>query len=241
MTQKQVVKLSLLTIITILLNTILYSKVGLGLRFSVSNPLLSAFLITEIIGNIVIFIYLAYRILISAQTTQIYTSKEFVTDKDYIDALEDCYSKKIFNNDIDMAIEQLDRLKKKYEMLTLILSQHFEPGSMTYDKFIGIINSSKVLFYKNLKKMITRISIFNEKEYKKQLDKNLKDDMTLEIYKEHITYVKEMGANNEVILQKLDALILEISKLDDCTEEQLIALESMKEIDELISKVKLYN
>ena len=89
--------------------------------------------------------------------------------------------------------------------------------------------------------MITRISIFNEKEYKKQLDKNLKDDMTLEIYKEHITYVKEMGANNEVILQKLDALILEISKLDDCTEEQLIALESMKEIDELISKVKLYN
>lgn len=241
MSKKQITKLSILVIVSILLNTVLYSKIGFNLRPSASAPLLTAIIITEILGNIILFIYFAYKIIMNAQTTQIYTAKEFTSDKDYTDALEDCYSKKIFNKEIDSSFEQIESLNKKYDMLLLIISQHFEKGSMTYDKFTGIINSSKALFYKNLKKMITRISIFNEIEYKKLLDNDTKDDVTLEIYQEHIGFIKEMNANNNSILQKLDSLILEISKLDNCTEEQLSALESMRAMDELIGNVKFYN
>ena len=62
----------------------------------------------------------------------------------------------------------------------------------------------------------------------------------MEIYNEHIDYVKELVSTNEAILTKLDALLLEISKLDDLDERGLDNIAAVQEINDLIDQTRLY-
>lgn len=241
MTKKQITQLSALVIVSILLNVVLYSNGFLGLRFSSTNPLLTAVLVTEILGNILLFIYMTYNIINKPQVTQLYDTKKLATEKDYYDALEDCKVKKTFEDDIELSQKQIGRMNEKYNTINVILLEHFSDGGMTYEKFMGSVEQVKNLFFHNLKKMINRISIFNENDYKELLKSPRGNDVNIEIYKEHISYVKEIVANNNLLLAKLDTLILEISKLNDGEEDKLANMQIMQEIDELINKTKLYS
>lgn len=241
MTKKQITHLSILVIVSIVLNIVLYSNGFLGLRFSADKPLLTAFLVTEILGNILIFIFMTYNIINKPQVTQLYDNKKLVTEKDYYDALESCKIKRTFDDEIELSEKQISRMNEKYNTINVILLEHFSNGGMTYEKFMGSVEQVKNLFFHNLKKMINRISIFNENDYREMLKEPNENSVNIEIYKEHINYVKELIANNNLLLAKLDTLILEISKLNDGEEDKLANMQIMQEIDELINKTKLYS
>lgn len=244
MKQKQIVKISILTLITIIINIILYSKLGFGLRISKENPLTTSFIVTEIIGNILIYIYISYSIL-KEPTTKIYNKDNFLSVKDYIETLNTLKDKKIFSRNIDIIEKQIERLGEKYNTLNVILLQHFDENGMTYDKFINSINQVKNLFFNNVRKIINRMSIFNENDYKELKNdislKSQKHLKSLEIYKEHIDYIEETIDNNNMLLIKLDNLILEISKINDNEEDDMINTQILQEIDDLINKTKLYS
>ena len=111
--------------------------------------------------------------------------------------------------------------------------------------------SVKALFYNNVKKMINRMIIFDYKDYKKLSEKRNDRletggavpaalDQQLIIYNEHIDYVRELIEMNEGILTKLDALLLEISKLDDLDGKGLESIAAVQEINDLIEQTKYY-
>ena len=62
----------------------------------------------------------------------------------------------------------------------------------------------------------------------------------LEIYNEYISYVKEAITDNEEILLKLDKVLLELSNFNSLESGELENMAAVKEIDDLISKIKLY-
>lgn len=239
MTAKQIRQISILVIISIVLNIVLYSKLGLGLRFTLTNPLITALLAAEIVGNIAIFIYVSYKIFLRASTTQLYDTAQFINKKDYENALEDCKSKKIFADNIKDCEKQIERIEEKCKTIDIILLQHFNKESMTYEKFMNSVNTVKHLFYANLKNIISRMSVFNEAEYKELIYDSNRNDINLEIYREHISYINDTIADNNIIISKLNNLILEISKLDDNNFE-FEHLQIMEEMNDLINKTKLY-
>ena len=252
MSKKQIIKLLCLNLGIALLNVILFSAGFVGLNFS-GDALTTALGVTVIVMSIVTFFYGNYTILFKQPSIQLFKNAELVDDKDYIGALEERREKKVFDEEISNAIDQVYRLQDKDKALDSILAQYFSPQEMTYTKFQTVIDSVQALFYNNLKKMINRMIIFDYKDYTKLINKlknaPASDGITvaskstgaqLKIYNEHIDYVKGLVEMNESILVKLDSLLLEISKLDDIDEAGLEELTAIQEINDLISQAKSF-
>ena len=111
----------------------------------------------------------------------------------------------------------------------------------------------QAIFYNNVKKMLNRMIIFDYKDYQKLAEKvrnsqarengglvSRSVDTQMRIYSEHIFYVRGLVSQNEEILIKMDALLLEISKLDDLDEHGLENMAAVQEINDLIAQTKYY-
>ena len=255
MSKKQIIKLICLNLAIALVNVVLFSRGLVGLTLG-GDALLTALGVTDIVMSLIAFGYGNYSILFKEPEIKLLKSGELVDAKDYTDALDQCRSKKVFETEISTAVDQVYRLMDKDKALETILLQYFTPQEMTYVRFEGVIESVKVLFYSNVKKIINRIIIFDDKDYKKTLDKvnKMKNLPTVEdpysssnsanthmqIYNEHINFVKGLVSDNEGILVKLDSLLLEISKLDDMSDTGLENMAAIREINELIDQTRLY-
>ena len=251
--KKRAIKLILLNLGIALLNIILFSKGLVGLSFT-GGALAAAFAVTTIVMSVIAFGYGNYTLLFGENKepqVQLLRSGELRTPEDYLQALKAREGQGVFDEDIALSCEQIARMQDKNRALASILEQFFIPEEITYTRFRNAITSVQGLFYNNVKKMINRMIIFDYKDYKK-LNEKLKESRTegtslpagvadqMEIYNEHIDYVKELVSTNEAILTKLDALLLEISKLDDLDERGLDNIAAVQEINDLIDQTRLY-
>lgn len=177
---------------------------------------------------------------------KIVDSDDLKQPKDYIRSLEDYLYKKEFSEDIKVLIGQINRIMPKQAGLEVILKGNFDPDQITYIKFDDIIKNAVRVFYDNTKKAINRIGVFDVDEYRKlqRGELNLPEDSKAfkeNIYKEHLKYVKNIIQRNEDIITKLDELMLEISKLDDISEESMEHSQVLGELEDLIKNTKYYN
>lgn len=228
-----------------LLNIVVFSSGILDIEIGGISVFETAFGVTLIIMSICIFIFGNYKLLIEKEKK--IKSNEIKTSFDCIEALKDNKDKKTFSKDISILLEQIQRIEKKKEMITEILLQKFNNSEMSYSKFQGGIIEIEKLFYVNIKSVINKMNIFDEGDYllvrKESRQANLSEEFIkgkISIYNEYIYFIKDSIEDNEQILLKLDKLLLELSKFDSLEEGELENMEAMKEIDELISKIKLY-
>ena len=255
MSKKQIIKLICLNLGIIAANIVLFSQGLVGLTLG-GDALLTALGVTEIVMSLVGFGYGNYTLLFkepSQPSVLLFKAGELTETKDYVAALEERRDKKIFEPEINSAVEQIYRMQDKDKALDSILAQYFSPQEMTYTRFQTIITSVQEIFYNNVKKMLNRMIIFDYKDYLKVLEKLNKSPVVdgvkvssksvgaqLKIYNEHIYYVRALVEMNEGILVKMDSLLLEISKLDDLDREGLEHIAAIQEFNELIEQTKFY-
>ena len=211
----------------VILNIVLFSPGLLNIEIGGTSIFKTALGVTIITMSIIIFIIGNYSILMKEDNDiNIY---KVVTSDDCIEALNENKYKKIFSSDIDILLEQIDRIENKVDTIEDILIQKFSISEMSYKKFNYVILDIKNLFYVNIKSIINKINIFDQNEYKK-----------INMYKEYITFVKNAIEDNEEILLRLDKVLLELSKFNSLDEGELENMSAMDNIDDLISKIKLY-
>ena len=146
-------------------------------------------------------------------------------------------------NDIDILLNQIERISKKQERIDDILLQKFNENEISYKNFKNIISEVVNVFYINLKSVINKINIFDEEEYRKVKKENINNKISqekIEMFQKYITFVKESVENNEEILLKLDKVLLELSKFNSLEDGELENMNAVKEVDELINKIKFY-
>ena len=238
-----------------LLNVVMFSKGLVGLSFA-GGAFSAALAATTIVMSLIGFGYGNYTLLFSepeAQPVKLFKNSELTGPREYIEALEKARGRDVFDTEIETAVEQIYRMEDKDKALDSILEQFFVPQEMTFTRFQNAIDSVKLLFYNNVKKMLNRMMIFDYKDYKKLMTK-ISNSRTvggvgvssksvgdqLKIYNEHISYVKGLVEMNENVLVKLDGLLLEISKLDDLNEEELEHIAAIQEINDLIAQTRYY-
>ncbi len=252
---KRIWKIILLNLVIAVVNVILFSKGLVGLTFT-GGALTTALAATVITMSVLAFGYGNYTLLFKEPKTQpikLFKNTELTSSTDYRSALEGLKTKVVFRGDIENALEQIDRMEDKDHALDTILAQFFTPQEITYTRFQSAIDSVKTLFYHNVKKMINRMVIFDQKDFEKvslrmtRAYQNQEDSSTLkatraqyEIYKEHLNYIRSLVEMNENILTKLDGLLLEVSKLDDINEEDLENMAAIQEINNLIAQTRYY-
>ncbi|MCF0246936.1 MAG: hypothetical protein HUJ55_08975 [Ileibacterium sp.] len=134
---------------------------------------------------------------------------------------------------------QTERLEKKQAMVDEALKNYFGESSISYDKFARTVMAVENLFLDNTVKIVNRINIFDEDGYKDVYSKHLEYTSAIDPYKEHFNYVDSRLEDNEMILQKMDKLLLEVNQLND-SQVPIEQMPIMQEINELIEQTKLY-
>lgn len=228
-----------------LLNILLFSPGLFNIQIGGTHPLSTAIGGTAIFMSIVLFFYGNYKLI--AQKDETIQLSDIKTSEDYIIALNQAYGKKTFDNDIPAVIQQIESLQKKKEKIKDILLQRFNIIDETYEKFNETILDIEYVFFANIRSILNKINAFDQEDYdrinsyqgQKRFSKEVIDSK-LGIYNEYISFVKKAIDNNEEIILKLDALLLELSKFDSLDADALDNMSEIREMDELIRKSKYY-
>lgn len=143
------------------------------------------------------------------------------------------------------ACEQVDRILRSRERLSGILEQKFVKGTMSWDKFNGVVLAAENSAMKNVVAMANRMQLFDEKEYTKlqhYREDNIPDDIQeeqLRLYQKNFEDMKALIGLNEKILLKLNSLTMEVSS--SASEKEAGQNENLlKEIEKLIDETKYY-
>ncbi len=169
------------------------------------------------------------------------------TKEDYVEALNEHRGLETFERNIDLLLDQIERLQKKNKTIRDILLQIFNASEISYQKFDAVIAEVENIFFKNIRRIINKLNSFDEDDYnfiKKQRNSGAFSEEIMEekfnVYNEYIRFVKEATEDNEQILLKLDKLLLEISGLNCIESGELEQMAGMIEIDNLIKQAKYY-
>ena len=243
---KRISSLLGLNIAIVMLNIIIFSPGLFNIKIDFINIFQTSIGITIIIMSFIIFIIGNYKILIK-EDNEIDISK-LDDSEDYIEALKENSSKRVFSKDIDILLEQIERMDKKQEKIDDILLQKFTVNEMSYIKFKKTITEVRDVFYINIKSVINKINIFDEQEYEK-IKKDIKngklngkiEEQKKDMFDEYIFFVKDSIEDNEEILLKLDKFLFELSKFNSLEDGELENMSAIKDVDELINKIKFYN
>lgn len=242
---KRISSLLGLNIAIVMLNIIIFSSGLFNIKIDFINIFQTSIGITIIIMSFIIFIIGNYKILIK-EDNEIDISK-LDDSEDYIEALKENSSKRVFSKDIDILLEQIERMDKKQEKIDDILLQKFTVNEMSYIKFKKTITEVRDVFYINIKSVINKINIFDEQEYEK-IKKDIKngklngkiEEQKKDMFDEYIFFVKDSIEDNEEILLKLDKFLFELSKFNSLEDGELENMSAIKDVDELINKIKFY-
>ena len=245
MDTKKALKIAGLNIGIALLNIVLFSPGLFNIRLKSSDVLGIAIGGTTIFMSLLVFIYGNYK-LVSQKNTSIKIS-DIRSHEDCIIALKQAYGKKTFDKDINIVIEQVESLKKKKDRISNILLQKFNVIDEVYERFNATIFDVEYVFFANIKSILNKINVFDEEDYERirynSVEKKFSSQVItskLNIYNEYISFVKDSIEDNEEIILKLDALLLEISKFDSLEAGEIDNMKEIKEMDELIRKSKYY-
>ncbi len=162
------------------------------------------------------------------------------------DILQDYCKGRYFGSLAKTASEQLDRILKCRQRLSVILEQKFTRGTMSWDKFNSTVSAAESSAIKNVVAMANRMCVFDEKEYAKlqnYREDDIPDDIQEEqlwLYQKNLEAIRWTIALNEKILLKLDALAMEISssafRSDADWNHELVS-----EIERLIEETRYYD
>lgn len=245
MPTKKIIKIAGLNTGIAILDIILFSPGLLGIPIGGASAIATALGSTAIVMSAAVFIYGNYKLI--KEDERIIQTSEIITKEDYLNALKQNYSKKTFERDITVIIEQIERLQKKTETIKDILLQKFSNTEMSYKKYESAIQDVENVFYVNIKSILNKLNAFDEEDYnrirKNQAVKTFSAEFIqtkLNIYNQYISFIKNATEDNEQIILKLDKLLLEISNLNSLTSEEIENMNGVKQIDELTDQTKYY-
>ncbi|MDD2836282.1 MAG: hypothetical protein PHY05_09050 [Methanothrix sp.] len=212
--------------------------ITLRLELIGSGGLATAFGVTIFFLSAVGVIYGNYRLFAKPE-------RSIPTPEDYIDALNEHRELKTFEETIELAIDQIERLQKKNKNILVILPQIFGDSDITCNKFSAAIIEVKNSFFANIRNILNKLDTFDEEDYnfirKKHEEGTVSQQIMkdkFEVYNEYVTTIKAATEDNEQILLMLDKLLLRISdiKIPDRSQRDQMA----EMIDDLINQLKYY-
>lgn len=227
--------------------------------FGVLKVSIGANVFSTIIGTLVIlasvFAFIGGNISIITHKDKLniqksYKNNDMGIEKDILVSIEETNRKtRVFRTEMNKTTQQLERLNARNNALNAILLQHFKPGEITYMKFKGVIDSVNGVFRDNVQKILERVNMFDENDYislvykMKKSSKEAKAQNNIDkmkIYLEHMNYVKTLVEDDEVIIMKMDKLMLELSKLSELNADNIENVSAIQDINELIGQTKYY-
>lgn len=244
---KNIFKIFLSDIAIALIAVFLYSPGLLALRINDPDIIRAGLSIICGVG----LAYAAVRVNFYNRSLAVIPVTEVDTLTDCRQAVQNLSGYRTFGSVIESVVGQIDRAEKYKQNMPAAIAMRFSEGSMSYDKFAVIVDQSLEAILVNTKSFITRVNMFNEKDYVNNhaaIDTgfykrdDIPDDIQMEkekLYSEAIASIKRIVGLNESILLRLEELNLKLTSLDaqtiDFDNDQVIG-----DIKVLIEDVKYF-
>ena len=225
----------------ILVNFLVFSQVGMGLSLLGGSIFALAFAWTVVIISALVFFTGNNSLMKSVELHQLASGLK--TLEDCINSLTSSLRIDTFRKHIRENINQIRRFQKKRDTINDVLLQKFSSDEMTYHKFDGVLTSVEDSVLINMRSILNKISAFDHEEYKRLQRGGIQNKLAEEkwkIYNEYITFVEQSTHDNEVILLKMDQMLLEISDYNSLADGDVLKLPAIAEMDNLIHQAKLY-
>ena len=225
----------------------LYSPGLIGLSPFSSNALVAAASIAVGVIAVPAFVVMN-RILIrdtKPKVTLLTRDEENVYEK-VIHSLESYLSNSAMKDIAASALNQVKRLEKSRSTARNLIENRFENGTLSYSKFMSVIDNAANRLLDGYVVMSNKMSIFDEDEYLYLFTDRYKNDsipddiqeQKKKLYADNLNAMEEILKKNEEILLKIDHLMIEISNKDFSEYEVNSAT---AEIDSLIKQLNYYN
>lgn len=148
-------------------------------------------------------------------------------------------------------MEKMDELARKSMRLKSLINAKFDAGSLSWTRFMGVVDSVTTTITRNSAILANRIQAFDAEGYERDkrlissqdyLYDNIPDDIQVERYQLHeraLTSMQEIVNANERLLLELDRLSSELTNLDSgilTTESE----EMLDEIRRIVDQTKFY-
>ncbi len=223
----------------IILNIVLYSKSFIGLKITGGEAFQTAFSIAEILLSILLFIYINYKLLSSDELKYDYNIKDTKDDKGFIQAFRGYFKIKFYENEIFSSIDQIERFERKENNFKNILYQKFENNIDDKQMFLNVFDEVEDIFYKNIKKILSILSIFDEVEYETFLKHyGGIPEGKKELYESNKKDVLNILKENEEILLSFDKLINETTRFGDSVEGDKMDERNLKKLEDITQTLK---
>lgn len=230
----------------IAVNIVVLSPGLLGVDLTSDSPLEKSTALTLLIISGIIVIYASYRFLFQQPQAKILLRETEVAEEDLQQALEQYEKHKMFHMEVEHALDQLNRMRQKKKALFDLLSERFQPGELSYSRFLGVITAVEKLFNDNIKGLINKLrgselsnlSAADQRQQRMFSQRVMQQKQQLR--QEYTDYVIGYISANEEILIKLDQLMLETTLLNSTDSRELDEMPCMQEIDLLIQQTKYY-
>jgi hypothetical protein len=228
-------------------------SVGFPAALLVSLPFLRPpriFLPLIFLVSLGLYFYLSYRIFFRVKSPKavVYTGDTIESIPGYIKLLNEYIDNngKTFRKNLETIVEYCRKFIRKKELLNKTLLANFSPTELTYIKFNTILNNIEDSIANNLNSVLVHLHGFDEDEYE-QMFKNpaslssmANNRERFQLYKDHLKIVGSSVTFIDGILLKIDKLQFETTKLKTIDFNDIENLESVKDIDHLISTMKYY-
>jgi hypothetical protein len=203
------------------------------------------------LGSLGLYFYLSYRIFFRVKPPKaaVYTGDTIESIPRYIKLINEYIDNngKTFRKNLETIVEYCQKFIRKKELLNKTLLANFSPTELTYVKFNTILNGIENSIANNLNSILVHLHGFDEDEYE-QTFKNpaslsstaVNNRERFQLYKDHIKFVDSSVSFIDGILLKMDKLQFETTKLKTIDYNNIENLESVKDIDHLISTMKYY-
>lgn len=222
----------------------LYSPGLIGLSPFSSSAVAAAASIAIGVTGIPAFIWMNRCLLAEKEVKLLGIGEEAVEEKT-IRLMENYRSGRVLGGIAKSALSQMERMNGAEKNFEKLAARRFQPGTLSYEKFMTVIHSARKSLEKGYVRMANKMVIFDEAEYRKlTTDEYRKDDIPdkiqeekRDLYEKNLEDMRSILENHERILLGIDHLMMEMSNVDYSDHE---VDHAVQEIDTLLKQLEYY-
>jgi hypothetical protein len=215
---------------------LVYAPWGLALRpwdYSILRAGLSIIIGIALVGTFGASTYLALK----DPDVKLLEPAEVMRDEEVIPVLEEYVDALYVGGIAADALEQVNSAHRKRSRLRKTISAQFAEGSLSWDKFFGLVDAAERTVLRNAALVANNVQSFDREGYAKALRRK---DEQLDLYNQQLDHMREVIAANDSVLLELGKLELELSKLEaeDVFEDNN---QTVEELQALIDNTRYYH
>lgn len=214
---------------------LLYAPWGLALRPSDYDILRAGFSIIAGVGLVGAFGASTY-LLLKDPDVKLLEPAHVMSDEEVVPVLEEYVESPYVGTVAADALEQVKSAHRKRSRLRKTISAQFSEGSLSWDKFCGLVDTAERTVLRNSALVANNVQSFDREGYTKA---RRRGGDQLALYDQALADMQEVLSANDSVLLEMGKLELELSKLEaeDVFEDNN---ETVEELQSLIESTRYY-